>query len=105
MSEKRIRTNTYDNSRADLRLSDDALDQLFRTARTHHSWTDRPVCEDQIHELYDMVKLGPTATPGRFLFLTSEAAKIRLSKFVFEGNENKILKATVVVIVAEDVEF
>ena len=42
------------------KLDNLALDRLFRTARTRNAWTDRPVTEQQLRELYDLVKFGPT---------------------------------------------
>ncbi len=38
-----------------------ALDQLFRTARTHNKWQDRPVPDTKLQELYDLLKYGPTS--------------------------------------------
>jgi hypothetical protein len=34
-------------------LRDDALDQLFRDARTHNAWLDKPVTDDTLRQLYD----------------------------------------------------
>src|SRR5580700_6600493 len=49
-----------EDSMAD-KLEDAALDRLFRTARTRNGWTDRPVTEEQLRELYDLSKFGPTS--------------------------------------------
>src|SRR2546425_6527797 len=59
-----------------------ALDQLFRAARTHSAWLDRPVTDDQLRRIYDLMKWGPTSansSPARLLFLRSRAAKERLA--------------------------
>jgi len=89
-------------------LEPSALDQLFRTARTRNAWRDDPVPETLIRELYELLKWAPTATnvaPGRFVFLTSEAAKARLSPHLSRGNRAKTMAAPVVVIVAYDMAF
>ncbi len=55
-------------------LDDVALDRLFRTARTRNAWTDRPVTEEQLRELYDLMKFGPTSAnccPARFVWVRS----------------------------------
>ena len=62
-------------------LSDQALDQLFRTARTANAFADKPVSNDTLRQLYELLKWGPTAantTPARFVFVTSAQAKARL---------------------------
>ena len=62
----------------DLPLADAALAQLFTEARTRNGWTDRPVPEALLRQLYELTKFGPTAansTPARFVFVTSEAAR------------------------------
>ena len=51
-------------------LDDRALDQLFRAARTQNKWQDRPVPDAKLHELYDLLKWGPTSansSPAQFL--------------------------------------
>ena len=39
-------------------LADTALDQLFRTARTHNA-LHGPVTDEQLHALYELMKCGP----------------------------------------------
>jgi 3-hydroxypropanoate dehydrogenase len=85
-----------------------ALDQLFRTARTRNAWTDRPVTEQQLLELYDLVKLGPTSAnccPARFVWVTSAEGKGKLAALATPGNAPKILAAPVTVIVGYDLDF
>jgi len=58
-----------------------ALDQLFRTARSHNGWTDRPVTEEQLRNLYDLLKMGPTSAnscPVRFVWVQSAQSKAAL---------------------------
>lgn len=85
-----------------------ALDQLFRTARTHNSWSDEPVTEETIRTLYDLTRLGPTSancSPARFLFLRTPEARERLRPALSAGNLDKTLAAPCVVIVAYDPRF
>lgn len=89
-------------------LNDLTLDQLFRQARTHSYWQDKPVSAELLHQLYELVKWAPTsanACPARFVFVQSESAKQRLLPAMAEGNLNKTRTAPVTVIVAFDSEF
>jgi len=89
-------------------LSDSALDQLFRTARTYNGYTDRPVSEEQLHVIWDLVKFGPTsanALPARIVWCVSDDAKQALAVHASEANKAKILKAPVTAILAMDNEF
>src|SRR5579862_3972683 len=84
------------------------LDQLFRTARTHNGWTDRPVTEEQLRELYDLMKFGPTSAnccPARFVWIRSAEAKSRLAAFAAPANAPKILAAPVTIIVGYDLDL
>lgn len=89
-------------------LNDNALDQLFRTARTQNAFQDRPVEDAQLHALYDLLKWGPTSanmSPGRFVFVKSPEAKEKLRPALSEGNLAKTMIAPVTVIVAYDEDF
>ncbi len=89
-------------------LSDAALDQLFREARTINVWQDTPVSDEQLHTLYDLLKMAPTSAnccPARFYFIKSKAAKARLKPLVMEGNDIKVMQAPVTVIIANDLDF
>src|SRR5271170_5287331 len=89
-------------------VDDAALDQLFRLARTRNAWTDRPVWEDQIRELYELIKLGPTSAnccPARFIWVRSTEGKTRLAALVSQTNRPKVLAAPVTVIVGYDLDF
>lgn len=89
-------------------LADNALDQLFRTARTYYSWSDTPVGEPEIRALYELLKLGPTSancSPARFVFCASAEAKQKLADCVSAANAPKILAAPVTVIIGFDLKF
>jgi 3-hydroxypropanoate dehydrogenase len=91
-----------------MRVNDDALDALFREARTYNAWLPKPVSEELLRELYDTMKWGPTSaniSPARFVFLRSAAAKERLRPSLAPGNVEKTMAAPVTVIVAYDLKF
>jgi 3-hydroxypropanoate dehydrogenase len=84
------------------------LDLLFREARTHNKFTDEPISDETLHELYDILKYGPTSansSPARYLFLRSKEAKQRLAPALSSGNLEKTMAAPVTVIVAYDPNF
>ncbi|WP_243050806.1 malonic semialdehyde reductase [Dyella sp. RRB7] len=89
-------------------LSEAALDQLFRTARTFNAWLPKEVSDAQLHQLYELAKFGPTSansSPMRLVFVKSKEAKEKLSPFLSEGNRAKSLAAPVTAIVASDYAF
>ncbi len=89
-------------------LDDAARDLLFRTARTHNGWLARPVSDDTLRELYDLLKWGPTSancSPARWVFLRTAAAKERLRPALSAGNTEKTMTAPVVAIVGYDLQF
>ena len=90
------------------KLTDDALDTLFRTARTYNGYTDEPVTEADIHEIYELVKMGPTSAnqqPARFVWLLGQDAKDKLAGFASANNASKIKEAPAAVIIAYDKDF
>lgn len=90
------------------KLADSALDQLFRTARTHNAWLDKDVPDALLHEMADLLKMGPTSanmSPARLVFVKSQAAKARLAPLLSEGNRAKTLAAPVAAIIGYDTEF
>nr|MBF0684242.1 malonic semialdehyde reductase [Pseudomonas sp.] len=89
-------------------INDTALDLLFRNARSQNGWQNKPVSEQQLRELYDLMKMGPTSancSPLRIVFLTTPAAISRLLPAMSEGNQEKTRSAPVVAILAYDTEF
>ncbi|MFZ1891044.1 MAG: malonic semialdehyde reductase [Formosimonas sp.] len=89
-------------------LHTDALDQLFTDARTFNKFTDEPLSDAQLHAIYDLTKMPPTAfnaSPARFVFVRSPEAKKRLIPLMMEGNQAKSMAAPVTVIVAFDSRF
>ncbi len=89
-------------------LSDAALDQLFRTARTFNGYLDKPVSEEQLHAIWDVMKFGPTsanALPARIIWVRSAEAKEKLAALSAPANAEKILQAPVTAIVGTDEKF
>jgi len=85
-----------------------ALDQLFRSARTHNAWQDRTVPDTKLQELYDLLKYGPTSansSPARFVFVRTAEGKAKLKPALSEGNLAKTMTAPVTAIVAYDTRF
>jgi 3-hydroxypropanoate dehydrogenase len=84
------------------------LDLIFRHARTHSAWLNKPVSDDLLRELYNLMKMGPTSancSPARILFLRTREAKERLRPALNEGNIEKTLSAPVTAIIGYDMKF
>ena len=89
-------------------LSNHDLDTLFREARSHNAWLERTVSDEQLHQLYELMKFGPTAAnncPARLSFVKSPEAKETLKAHLDEGNIEKAMSAPVVAIISYDTEF
>jgi 3-hydroxypropanoate dehydrogenase len=90
------------------RVSDYALDTIFREARTYNGWQDKPVSESLLREAYNLAKMAPTSanlSPARFVFLISPEAKERLLPALSPGNVEKTKSAPATVLIARDTEF
>lgn len=89
-------------------VNDEALDTIFRTARSYNNWTDKPVSRALLMAIYDLARMGPTSancSPARFVFLTTAEAKERLAKCASSGNAPKIRSAPATVIIGHDLDF
>jgi 3-hydroxypropanoate dehydrogenase len=89
-------------------LSPEALDILFREARTHNAWLPKPVDDELLRRAYDLAKLGPTSantSPMRVVFCKSKAAKERLKPALMAGNVEKTMAAPVCAVIADDLRF
>jgi len=89
-------------------LTDDGLDLIFRKARTHRAWLDRPVPDALLRRLYELTCLGPTSancSPMRLLFVRSREGKERLRPCLTPGNVDKTMQAPVTAIVGHDLDF
>jgi 3-hydroxypropanoate dehydrogenase len=91
-----------------MRLDDQALRQLFLDARTLRAWQPREVPDSLLHELVDLMLLGPTSNnglPARIVFVKSEAAKKRLKPHLDAGNVVQTMAAPATAIVGYDLKF
>jgi 3-hydroxypropanoate dehydrogenase len=89
-------------------LDDKTLDRVFRTARTYNGFTDQPVSEQELRQLWDLLKWGPTSTnqePLRIVWCTSTEAKEKLAGACSAQNAPKVRKAPVTAILGMDMEF
>ena len=89
-------------------LGREVEDRLFREARTHVAWQDRPVSDELLRQIYDLMRWGPTSAnccPLRIVFVRSREAKARLQPALAPGNLEKSLAAPVCAILANDVAF
>ncbi len=89
-------------------LDDAALDQLFREGRTYNGYLDQPVTTQQLHEIWDLMKFGPTSAnmlPARLVWCVSDEAKARLAACALPKNGEKILAAPVSVVIGMDSDF
>jgi 3-hydroxypropanoate dehydrogenase len=89
-------------------LDDNALDALFRTARTKWEFTSEAVSDADLEAIYDLMKMGPTSancSPARLVFVRSAEAKEKLKPALSAGNIDKVMAAPVTVILAQDPLF
>jgi 3-hydroxypropanoate dehydrogenase len=91
-----------------LKLNDESLDLIFRKARTHNVWLDKPVDDSLLAQIYDLAKMGPTSAnmcPMRIVFVKSKAAKEKLKPALDAGNVDKTMIAPVTAIIGMDIHF
>jgi len=89
-------------------VDDAAMDTLFRGARTYSKWQSRPVTDEMLGDVYELLKWAPTsanAAPARFAFIRSREAKERLRPALAPLNIEQTMTAPVTVIVAYDLKF
>ena len=89
-------------------LDQKALDTLFVEAHTHNGWLDKPVSDDLLRRLWDLVKMAPTSAnclPARIVFVRSAEAKALLKPTLAAGNVDKTMAAPVTAIIAQDTAF
>lgn len=90
------------------RLDDPALDLIFRDARSHNGWLDKPVAETLLREAVDLAKMGPTSvnvSPMRIVFVRSPEGKEQLKATLAPGNVDKTMQAPVTAVIGYDREF
>jgi 3-hydroxypropanoate dehydrogenase len=89
-------------------INDEALDTIFRAARSQNKWLDKPVSPALLMAVYDLMRFGPTSancSPARIVFLLSPEAKARLKPYLNPNNIEKTMTAPAVAIVGYDLDF
>src|SRR5215218_5165681 len=89
-------------------LDDDGRRLLFTEARTANSFTEEPVSDEQLREIYELMKFGPTSAninPLRILFVRPGEARERLAALMNERNRAKTASAPIVAVLANDHAF
>jgi len=89
-------------------VNDEALDTIFRTARSQNKWLDKPVSPALLMAVYDLMRFGPTSancSPARIVFLASQESKERLKPYLLPSNIEKSMTAPVVAVVGYDLDF
>jgi 3-hydroxypropanoate dehydrogenase len=89
-------------------IPDDALDTIFRKARTYRRWLDKPLTPAILMAIYDLMRWGPTSancSPVRVLFVVSLEAKERLKPHLLRENVAKTMAAPATAIIGYDLDF
>ena len=89
-------------------INDEALDVIFRTARTHRVWQDKPVSPTLLMAIYDLMRWGPTALnsgPLRIVFAASAEAKDKIKPHLAAKNAPIACDAPVTAILGYDLDF
>jgi 3-hydroxypropanoate dehydrogenase len=89
-------------------LSNEGQDLVFRNARSHSYWLEKPIDDALLRQVYDLAKMGPTSAnmcPLRIIFVKSQEAKERLKPALDAGNVNKVMTAPVTAILGMDIRF
>ena len=83
-------------------------DELFTDAHTAYAFTDQPVTDAHLEQIYELVKFAPTPMNSqalRVLFVRTPEGKARLLPHLAEMNRPKSASAPAVAVLAYDTEF
>ena len=83
-------------------------EQLFTDARTQNGWLDTPVPDETLHQLYELLKWGPTSancSPARIVFVRSAEARATLAACMAPSNAPKVQQAPVTAVIGMDMAF
>jgi 3-hydroxypropanoate dehydrogenase len=89
-------------------MNEEGLDLIFRQARTHTAWQNKPVDDALLRKVYDLAKMGPTSanmSPMRIVFVKSPEGKARLKPTLDPGNVDKTMAAPATAIIGMDIHF
>lgn len=84
-------------------VNDEALDTLFRAARSPRAWLARPVSDTLLRAVWELVKSGPTGIAertARILFIRADSARTQLAQAVPDALRQAVATAPVAAIVA-----
>jgi 3-hydroxypropanoate dehydrogenase len=87
---------------------EDFLDLVFRKGRSQNGWLPEPVSDEQLKQVYELMKWGPTSvncSPARIVFVRSEAGKAKLKDTLSPGNVDKGMTAPVLAVVGYETRF
>lgn len=90
------------------RLDADSIDLILRDARSHYAWSDKPIPDGMMEEIFDITINGATSMntlPARFVFVKTPEGKERLAKSLKPQNVAKMMGAPVTAIIAQDANF
>ena len=89
-------------------INDEALDIVFRNARSQNKWLDKPVSPALLMAVYDLMRMGPTSAnccPARIVFAMSPESKERLKPYLSSTNVEKSMTAPAVAVIGYDLDF
>jgi len=89
-------------------LDAEARATLFTAARTANSFSDEPVSDEQLSEIWELARWAPTSAnvqPLRVVYVRTPEGKDRLLPHLKEMNQPKSAAAPAVAILAADLEF
>jgi 3-hydroxypropanoate dehydrogenase len=85
-----------------------ALEGLLTGARSHKMWLERAVEDGVLHEMYELMKWGPTSAncnPARIVFVRTAEGKARIMPALDAGNVAKVREAPVTAVIGYDTQF
>lgn len=89
-------------------LDEAARATLFTAARTANSFSDEPVSDEELADIWELARWAPTSAniqPLRVAFVRTPEGRERLAAHVYEGNRAKTLAAPAVAVLAADLDF
>ncbi len=89
-------------------VDENFLDRVFRNGRSQNGWLPESVSDEQLKQMYELMKWGPTSvncSPARIVFVRSEAGKAKLKDALSPGNVDKSMTAPVLAVVGYETRF
>jgi 3-hydroxypropanoate dehydrogenase len=89
-------------------LDEVARAALFGDARTANTFTDTPVTDEQLAQVWELARWAPTAAnlqPARVLYVRTPEAKARLVPLLNDTNRERAASAPVTAVLALDERF